>query len=294
MVVLDPQLHLATDIIPCEDAYTQERALLSEIVPTVKPDDVWIADRNMCTRSFLMGIAQRQGFFVIREHENLPWQALGELKFVEQTPTGKVFEQPIQMEFEGKTLTFRRVVVQLDTPTRNDEEQVVILSNLPKSVGAIKIASLYLKRWSIETLFQTVTEVFHCEIKTLGYPKAALFSFTIALMSYNLFGVLAAALSSAHGGETVDESFSYYYAAEEVQAAYHGMCIALPDEEWRFLAQMELDEFCATLIQWASRVKLKFFTKTTRKPKKQKQKRKYDPKRPHVSTARVLNIDASA
>ena len=117
MVVLDPQLRLATDIIPCEDAYTQERALLSEIVPTVNPDDVWIADRNMCTRSFLMGIAQRQGYFVIREHENLPWQGLGELEFVKQTPTGKVFEQPIQMEFEGKTLTLRRVVVQLDTPT---------------------------------------------------------------------------------------------------------------------------------------------------------------------------------
>ncbi|NET54607.1 MAG: hypothetical protein F6K09_40280 [Merismopedia sp. SIO2A8] len=95
MVVLDPQYRLAIDIIPCEDAYTQERALLREILPTVNPDDVWIADRNMCTRSFLMGIAQRQGCFVIREHENLPWQALGELEFVKQTSRGRVFEQPI-------------------------------------------------------------------------------------------------------------------------------------------------------------------------------------------------------
>ncbi|NET50239.1 MAG: IS4/IS5 family transposase, partial [Merismopedia sp. SIO2A8] len=103
------------------------------------------------------------------------------------------------MNFEGKTLKLCWVVVQLDDPTRNDEDQVVILSTLPASVGATEVASLYLERWSIETLFQIVTEVFHSEIKTLGYPKAALFSFTIALMSYNLFGVLAAALSSAHG-----------------------------------------------------------------------------------------------
>lgn len=294
MVVLDPQYRLAIDIIPCEDAYTQERALLSEIVPTVNCDDVWIADRNLCTRSFLMGMAHRQGCFVIRDHDNLPWHALGALEFVEQTPRGRVFEQPIEMEFEGKTVTLRRVVVQLEEPTRNGEDQVVILSNLPARIGAVKVASLYRERWSIETLFQTVTEVFHCEIKTLGYPKAALFSFTIALMSYNLFGVLAAALSRAHGHETIEETFSYYYAAEEVQAAYHGMTIALPDEAWHPLAQLGLAEFCQTLTEWASTVKLKFFTKATRTPKKQKQKRQFDPKRPHVSTARLLNTKAKA
>ncbi len=32
----------------------------------------------------------------------------------------------------------------------------------------------------IETLFQVATENFHCEIKTLGYPRAALFSFCMA------------------------------------------------------------------------------------------------------------------
>ncbi|NET53306.1 MAG: hypothetical protein F6K09_33005 [Merismopedia sp. SIO2A8] len=201
---------------------------------------------------------------------------------------------PIEMDFEGKTLTLRRVVVQLDEPTRNGEEQVVILSNLPARIGSLDVASLYLERWRIETLFQTVTEVFHCEIKTLGYPKSALFSFTIALMSYNLFGVLAAALSSAHGSDTIEEKFSYYYAAEEVQAAYHGMTIAFPDEAWHPLAQQELAEFCQTLTEWASTVKLKFFTKATRQPKKQKQKRKFNPKRPHVSTARLLNTKAKA
>ena len=36
LVVLDPQLQLATDFFPCEDAYTQERALLEEILPRVK------------------------------------------------------------------------------------------------------------------------------------------------------------------------------------------------------------------------------------------------------------------
>ena len=36
LVVLDPQWMLAIDAIPCEDAYTQERKLLAEVLPTVE------------------------------------------------------------------------------------------------------------------------------------------------------------------------------------------------------------------------------------------------------------------
>jgi hypothetical protein len=39
---------------------------------TVAPKDVWVADRNFCTLSFLQGIAKAEGYFVIREHKNLP------------------------------------------------------------------------------------------------------------------------------------------------------------------------------------------------------------------------------
>ena len=46
LVVLDPSLMLAIDVFPCEDAYTQERALLPEVLATVKPNDLWIGDRN--------------------------------------------------------------------------------------------------------------------------------------------------------------------------------------------------------------------------------------------------------
>lgn len=35
-------------------------------------------------------------------------------------------------------------------------------------------------------MFQVITDTFHCEIKTLGYPKAALFAFCMALVAYNI------------------------------------------------------------------------------------------------------------
>ena len=61
LVVLDPRLMLATDVILCEDGHAQERSLLDQIVPMVAPSDLWIADRNFCTTDFLFGIARGRG-----------------------------------------------------------------------------------------------------------------------------------------------------------------------------------------------------------------------------------------
>ena len=57
----------------------------------------------------------------------------------------------------------------------------------------------------METAFQHLEAYFHSEINTLGYPKAALFGFCLALVAYNLLAVVMAALRGVHGEETVDE-----------------------------------------------------------------------------------------
>jgi hypothetical protein len=104
LVVLDPCLMLVIDQFPCEDAYTQERALLDDVLATVQANDVWIADRNLCTRSFFSGIAQRQAYFVIRQHQHMPIEVIGELRQVGVTETGTVFEQPVQFEWHLQRL----------------------------------------------------------------------------------------------------------------------------------------------------------------------------------------------
>ena len=47
----------------------------------------------------------------------------------------------------------------------------------------------------------------------MGYPKAALFGFCLALVAYNLLAVVLAALRGVHGEETVDDEVSLYYVA---------------------------------------------------------------------------------
>ena len=68
------------------------------------------------------------------------------------------------------------------------------------------VAGLYRRRWTIETAFQEMEETLDGEINALGYPKAALFSFCMALVAYNVMAAVKAALRSAHGATTVEDS----------------------------------------------------------------------------------------
>ena len=49
LVVLDPALMLATNMIPCKDGHAQARSWFPEILALVRQADVWIADRNAKT-----------------------------------------------------------------------------------------------------------------------------------------------------------------------------------------------------------------------------------------------------
>jgi hypothetical protein len=64
--------------------------------------------------------------------------------------------------------------------------------------------------------------------------------------------------------------------------------IALPAPLWLPIAQMSVSQFAQTLQQWAEAVNLKRFSSSPKSPKKSKVQPVYDPKHPHLSTARLL------
>ena len=110
-----------------------------------------------------------------RQHSNTPYKLLTELKFVGNSATGKVFEQEVQITAPtGETLQIRRVVVTLNKPTRNDDKNLILLTNLPKEeVDGLTVAELYRARWGIETAFQKLESHLNSEINTLGYPESS-------------------------------------------------------------------------------------------------------------------------
>jgi hypothetical protein len=291
LVVLDPTLMLAIDVFPCEDGHTQERALLDQVLATVEANDVWIEDRNFCTLGFLFGIAERQAYFVVRQHQNLPWEAVTELEYAGVSDDVEVWEQKIRLDnpATGETLIVRRLELRLPTPTRDGDRVIHVLTNLPARVAsASTVAGLYRHRWKIETLFQVLEAALESEQTRLGYPKAGLFAFCVSLVAYNVLAVVRAALRAVHTREVVEANVSTYYLTHEVKGVYQGMMIALPAAEWEHFREMTVAQLAVALKTLASKARLSVYQRHPRGPKKPRPERIHYKDKPHVSTARLI------
>jgi hypothetical protein len=292
LVMLDPERMLAIDMFPCEDGHAQERSLLPQVLPTIEPHDVLVADRNFSTMNFLGGIADRQACFVIRQHaQNLRCELLGRRRQAGRVETGVVYEQALRLLYEnGVVWTIRRVSVELDEPTRDGDTEIHLLSNLPESIDACQVAELYQQRWTIEVAFGELEATLEGELETLCYPQAALFAFAMALVAYNVLSTVKAALRGEHGADKINRQVSGYYLADEVAGTWRGMMIVLPADYWtEQFAQQSPREMARFLRQAATHVRLAAFRKHPRGPKKKPPSKMNKKHRTHVSTARILN-----
>jgi len=291
LVVLDPELSLAIDVVCCEDGHAQERSLLDPVVASTDPRDVWIADRNFCTTRLLFAIVGRSGYFIIRQHAStLHWRRQSTRRRIGRIDAGTLYEQTLWLENESDaTLPVRRVTLVLDKPTRDGEEEIHLLTNVPaQDADAPKVASLYRERWTIEGLFQDLTVVLQCEVNSLAYPKAALFGFCVALASSNVYATVKASLRGVHGADKIERDVSDYYLGEEISGKYEGMMIAIPERYWRTFADYGTKEMADFLLGLARNAQLPRFQKHPRGPKKPKPRRARFAKAKHISTARLL------
>jgi IS4 transposase len=291
LVVLDQQRMLITHVILNEDGHAQERSMIPEVVDLVKADQLWIEDRNFCTLGLLFGMHRRGATFVVRQHGQLQGELMGHARRTGTTRSGAVYEQLIRVrEFEsGETLLLRRMTVKLKVPTRDGDMELHILSNVPSGrATAAQLARVYGKRWSIETAFFEITTTLTCEIKTLGYPKAALFAFCLALLAYNAVSLIKAALRSEHGRKKVNEEVSGYYLSLEIGRTYDGMMIAIPAPHWQFFRALSDRDFADALRELAASVKLSRYQKHPRGPKKKPPERTPYENGKHVSTAKLI------
>jgi hypothetical protein len=291
LVVLDQQRMLITDVFLSEDGHAQERRLIAEVLQHVKEDDLWIEDRNFCTLGLMFGMARRGAAFVIRQHGQLQGELVGRPTRRGTTRRGPVYEQSmlVRAPDNGETMRVRRLTLTLKEPTRDGDTELHILSNVPAPrASAAQLARLYGKRWSIETAFFEITTTLSCEINTLGYPKAALFTFCLALLAYNAVSLIKAALRSAHGRQKVNDEVSGYYLSLEIGRTYDGMMIAIPAPHWALFREFSDQEFANVLCELASSVNLARYQKHPRGPKKKPPERSAYQNGKHVSTAKLL------
>ncbi|MBK8534650.1 MAG: transposase [Candidatus Competibacteraceae bacterium] len=220
----------------------------------------------------------------------MPMSILGKERLITENEMGKIYEQKVSLKScYGEIYDARLIIVKLTKKTRNNDSELSILSNLPEEIAdALTIAEIYRKRWGIETAFQRLEAHFNSEINSLGYPKAALFGFCLALVAFNIYAVIMASLRVAHPKVNIKEEVSEYYIAEDISTVYEGMIIAVDDDEWNRFRHLSDAAMIVLLIYLAKQVNLKKFKKNKRGVKKEKPPIKFDKKTPHVSTFKLL------
>ena len=264
---------------------------MGPLLERAQPGQLWMADRNFCTRDIAQGWQRAGAAFIVREHarhprllEQGPWAACG------RGETGVLREQAIGIEAHQPL--WRRIELQLDEPTEDGQTVLWLWSNLPPAVSAQQIARLYRKRWRIEGMFQRLESVLHSEIRSLGHPRAALLGFAVAILAYNVLHLLKHSVEQAHRERLPQLDVSTYYIAVDLRAEYEGMLIALPAETWHDESDADPRVLADRLLELARRLDPRRLTTHKRGPKLKKPKGYTSTAvaRSHVATARVLEM----
>ena len=293
IAVLNPQRELIEKVVVCPDGHANPKPLVGRLLGDVQPSHCWIADRDFCTRPFLFGVADRGACFVVRHHQALHVEAVGREKRSGKTATGEVYEQQVRLtDNNGGELRIRRITVKLLRPTRSKDLEIHVLTNLPANIAACKIADAYLSRWRIEAAFYKLTMVLRCELKTLGYPDAALFGFCLAVVMYNALSAVMAALRVARpeiaASAKNKQKLSFYYLADEIARVWRGMALVVPESYWtKTFAQRTPAQMAKLLLGLARHGPIDSFLTNPARVKKRK-KRRIIQHGGHVSTYKIL------
>lgn len=283
----DLQRQLFDKVYLLEDAHAQESSALEHVVADLEARDLIIADRHYCVLAFLQNIADKLGFFIIRQHGRFKGKLVETRRQIGRTSTGMVYEQTLKTSDVPAAFTMRRITVELDKPTRDGDTEIHLLTNLAADVSATDIADAYRHRWEEETAFYYLTTTLTCEVAAIGHPKAALFLFSMATMAFNVRQVMFAALYAQHDEEVVNE-VSHHAISVEVARYTDGMLVVLDELYWQRLLRGTLVEI-ADLLQACSRqIDLKCYLKSKRGPKKPVVKPPPTRPKTHVSTDKIL------
>ena len=149
---------------------------------------LYVADRQFCDltiprmieaqgHAFLVRFNRKTSFFPERQREFR--DAQGRLVRDAQGLMGRP-EEP------------RRMPVRQITLVRPGEEDVILITNLQDEAAypAAELLEVYLARWTIERVFQQITEVFHLQKFVGSTPQGAIFQFALCGLLYNLIHVI--------------------------------------------------------------------------------------------------------
>jgi hypothetical protein len=184
------------------DGETNEAKLVPALLPQVRAQvagrRLWVADRQFCDLTQPAAFAQAGDHCLVRYHPKTPFFADAAHPAQRgQDAQGRVWEQ--DWGWLGSEKAKRRRFVRRLTLYRPGEETILLLTDLLDGTvfPATDLLDLYLARWSIERVFQQITEVFHLQTLIGTTPQGTLFQFAFCVLLYNMVQIVRAYVATA-------------------------------------------------------------------------------------------------
>jgi hypothetical protein len=149
---------------------------------------LYVADRQFCDLKIPRLIDQQGHAFLIRYSRKLSFFPERQREFLDAQ--GRLVREA--WGYLGRSADERRMLVRQITLLRPGEEEVSLVTNLldEQQFPAEQLLGVYLARWTIERVFQQITEVFHLQQFIGSTPQGAIFQFALCGLLYNLIQVV--------------------------------------------------------------------------------------------------------
>lgn len=215
LVALEPATGLIVGMAACPDAHTNEAKLVPHLLPQLRQrlpgPRLWVADQGFGDLAQVRRCTEEGDHCVLRLHPKSrftpdPLQpARTGVDAAGRTWTEESGE--LHSQREGAK-TMRRL-----TLVRPGKKDLVLITDLLDSQAypANDLLELYRVRWGIETVFLTVSEVFHLKHLIGSHPQAIIFQASLCMMYYNLLQVLRGLAAQARQRPTPEVSTHHLF-----------------------------------------------------------------------------------
>ncbi len=201
LVAMDFQSGLAVVMRADRDGDANDVKFVPEVLPEVRRrfagPRLWVADRQFADLVQTAYFTQEDDHFLVRYNKKLHFHEDSSCKPREgRDALGRKYVE--DWGWIGGPKDKRRRRVRRITLSRPGEDDIVLLTDLldGQQYPAADLLALYAERWSIEQMFQQVTEVFHLETLIGGSPEATVFQFAFCLVLYNMIQVIRASIAA--------------------------------------------------------------------------------------------------
>jgi hypothetical protein len=194
LVALEPATGLIVGMAACPDGHTNEAKLVPQLLPQLRQrlpgPNLWVGDQGFGDLAQVRRCTEGEDHGVLRLHPKSQFTP----EPLQPARRGVDAQGRAWTDFIGQwhstregTKTMRRI-----TLVRPEKKDLVLITDLldAEAYPANDLLELYRVRWGIETVFLTVSEVFHLKHLIGSHPQGIIFQASLCMMYYNMVQVL--------------------------------------------------------------------------------------------------------